>query len=57
MHHATERYSVAEDRSTGTFTVVYNPSHENLSHHESRSEANAAIKRYKAADQRRASQE
>ena len=37
-----------------TWTVVDFPTHENISHHESESEALAAVKRYKQADQRRA---
>ena len=39
-----------------TYSVVVLGSHENLSHHESESEARAAVKRYKEADQRRARQ-
>lgn len=38
---------------TGTWTVVYLPTNENLSHHEGRSAALATIKRYEAADARR----
>lgn len=36
-----------------TWTVVYFPTHENLSHYESESEARAAVRRYKDADARR----
>lgn len=37
-----------------TWAVVYLPSNENISHHETKGEALAAIERYKAADNRRA---
>ena len=37
-----------------TYTVSYQPTGENISHHESVSEARAAAKRYHEADKRRA---
>jgi hypothetical protein len=49
----TTQYTIAHDRNTDTFTVVYDETRENLSHHESLAEARAAIRRYQAADKRR----
>lgn len=51
-------YSIAKTQPEGhqwpTWTVVFNPTHENISHHESNAEAEAAVARYRAADHRRA---
>lgn len=45
-------YRIAFD-GVMTYTVVHKPSGENISHHESLSEARAAARRYTAADRRR----
>lgn len=47
-------YRIADD-GQGTYTVSFEPTGENLSHHESAAEARAAAKRYREADKRRAS--
>lgn len=52
MNPNFSKYIISEGDNQ-TFTVIYEPTYENLSHHESRSEALAAVKRYEAADKRR----
>jgi hypothetical protein len=48
------KYRIEEDgQAVPTFVVVYLPTNENLSHHESMAEARAAVRRYQAADTRR----
>jgi hypothetical protein len=53
-----QKYSIVEtqkpDDPAPTYSVRFLPTGENLSHHETRSEARAAMRRYEAADKRRA---
>jgi hypothetical protein len=51
-HYAIARHR-GEHETASTYTVICD-NRENLSHHESEQEARAAIKRYEAADKRRA---
>ena len=60
MTHETEYVIVRQVAQypavADTWTVIYGDQNEAISHHESEDEARAAVKRYKAADQRRARQ-
>jgi hypothetical protein len=48
-------YKIAKSRhAVPTFSVVFEPSNEYLSHHETEWQARVAIKNYLAADKRRA---
>jgi hypothetical protein len=54
QHYAVTKYSIAIDKDKGQaphYTVVY-MGRENVSHHETLSEARAAVARYEAADTR-----